>query len=196
MNIHYSVRFHKEYVDDLSFLDSYSCFLVEETVATRTHYQGILVYGKSPNALRALIRLRNPRMVGNRAYSAVRCKDDIEDLKTYYCKGASPNDPPVIIKNTLPIDNIDERHKLYYEVQLSRKRKDKGNLYNRVFDGCDRTFSNPDSVVCHIVKYYMDNDKPINETQIKSLAITYLAKNLPGYASRLKNRIVQQIEHL
>lgn len=191
----YSIRLHKEFVESLDWLDQYGCFIVEESDANRIHYQGIVKYPNKIASLRALIKAKNPLMIGNKAYSVKQCKEEYDDLITYYCKGTKDS-LPVVVKNTLLIDNINERYKLYYEVKLSREKRSKGSLYERVFDGCSDSLCNPDLVISHIVKYYIEQGKPINEYQIKSLALTYLCKNVEGYGVRLKNRLVSQLDHL
>ena len=188
--IMYSIRMHKEFIDDLSFLDKYECFLVLETKANRDHYQGIISYDKKPASLRALFKKKNPRLLGNKAYSVVQCKEDIEKLKTYYCKGESSTVGPVVIKNTMSLDNIDERHKLFYEVKLSREKQNRTSLYQRVFDGDTKHLTSSMLVVNHIMAYYMEHLKPINEFQIKALATTYMVRNYPEAYEIVSNRII------
>lgn len=193
MAINLTIRIYCEFVDNIDFLKEYPCFLVKEKEANREHYQGILTYPNKIESLRQRIKTINPRVLGNRAYSVKGCKKNIEDLITYYCKG-SKDVPPEVIINTFTVDNIDERHKLYWEVNENIKETQKKSLYGRIFDGSD-VFYNSYSCTSHVVKYYIENNKPINEHQIKAIVQLYLCKRTSEYRDHLINRVVNQIEY-
>lgn len=190
----FSIRLHCEYIDSLSMFDSHPLFLVKETEANREHYQGIIKYDKQPASLRALIKKHNPRLQGNKAYSVVTCREEVENLITYYCKGDSEKDLPQVVVNTFGVEDIDGHHKQYWSVNRKIKEDNKKSLYDKCFG--TTILNNPDAITSHAIRFFIDSGRPINTSQIQGLVMTYLCRNQEGYASRLKNRIVAAIEQL
>lgn len=89
-------------------------FVVRETDAARPHFQGIIETEKAQQTHKKQIKAEFPNFNGNKDYSLKQCKESIEDLMTYYCKGDSEDTLPDVIADTF-VHNTEERHELYWK---------------------------------------------------------------------------------
>lgn len=121
----FTIRFHttdEERVTEWVTTNARHWFVVRETDATRTHFQGVIKSDKNIRALRESIRRDFEDLSGNKGYSLKEC--DAGMIK-YLCKGPSKEDqedPEVIINNF--VDNVDELHNAWWaEREKIEKRK-------------------------------------------------------------------------
>ncbi len=111
----FTFRFHlpeekvMEWIHDSG---SKNWFVVRETDAARPHFQGIIENNKEHQAIKKQIQ-RTLDVHGNKDYSIKKCKESIENLMTYYCKGADEDTLPEVIADTF-VYNTEERHKNYW----------------------------------------------------------------------------------
>lgn len=121
----FAIRFHtdnEEHVMDWIHDNAKDWFVVRETDATRSHYQGIIKSEKTIKALRDSIRRTFTELTGNKGYSLKECN---EGFINYLCKGPSKEhqEDPIVIADTF-VSNVMERHSAWWDAnRLMEKRK-------------------------------------------------------------------------
>lgn len=181
----FNFRVHEEYVDDIEYLTKYKVFIAYETNSSRPHYQGIVEYEGTTQAFTKELKRKNPRVVGNQAYSFTKFKNQhtLESQVGYYSKEGD------IRYNTLGVtqEQIDLQKTLY----LDRPQKD--TLYGKVFRDVKQVKMSLQETTDYVFKYYVDNEKLIDLFQIEKLIRTYQANHDQAYLRDLKKRMIQKL---
>ena len=183
----YAVRIHTEHCDTLDFLKEYKSFFVLERDASRAHYQGIVEYPRQPASLRALIKKKCPRAVGNAGYSVKQLTETPERYVQYLCKGTH-NTYPELVLNTMDVTNIVEKHMLYWKEHAllketsTKKKKSVASDVQKEFPWAELTFN---CVTQSVLDYLISHDRPINMNYIQGLVLLILAKNDSKYRTQL-----------
>jgi len=178
----FKIRIHKDYLDDVSKFEDYKLFMVHEHgSAARAHYQGIISWDKTMQALRARVKSMFPSLKGNGSYSIGKLEDEYDDYITYLCKGDSCDKKPQIIINSMNIE-VDSRHEQYWKrnAELKKDKKKPKKLLERIFERHPINIKDDTSdyhLACQsIYQFYIDESRPINPTIIGGLVRTYLAQ--------------------
>lgn len=189
--MYYAVRIHKEFAE-LDFLEALPCFIVLERDAMREHYQGIVQWEKTPQALRVMVKKNCPNAVGNQGYSVKQCREEYGDYLTYLCKGTVHTLPDVVL-NTMGVNDIDIRWSRYWtknkELKCSRKKKSIIGEVKKEFPWTNPTCAN---VTKSVLDYLIEHEKPINMSYIQGLVLLIMSKEDSNYRTKLCSSLIKK----
>lgn len=188
----YAIRIHQEFAV-LDFLQNLSCFVVLERDATRAHYQGIVAWSKTTQALRAMVKKNCPEAVGNSGYSVKVLKETPERYIQYLCKGTSTTKPDIVI-NTMGVQDVESLWVQYWleNRELKKKVPEKKSTIEKIKSQFPWTECTCANVTKSVLDYLIEQNKPINPNYIQGLVLLILAKENLNYRRDLCASLIRK----
>jgi hypothetical protein len=122
----------------------------------------------------------------SRQVAFTQCDENIEDLKTYLCKGSNRHTPPVVVINNGFIEktDIDSHHKKYWKTREELKKEKPKTKYEKIMAyelPKDYSFNQHLEIGMKIALYHLDNNLLIpDKYQMQKMVETYLVKSSPN----------------